>query len=91
MTEKVLEKWHNHGLEKHCKLQVCIADWEPLGVTCKLRPDVKQSRRQRESEERKKGISHVKASFVRNVSQNIIRKSSRVANNRECCTSNGAI
>ena len=40
-----------------------------------------------------KGIFDVNASFVRNVSQTklITRKSSKVANDRQCCTSNGAI
>lgn len=68
-------------------------------LTC----DVKQNRREREVEERKKkGIFHVKASFVRNICQKVIKKSSRMTmrdysrqtaqyNNIIYCTSNGAI
>ena len=71
-----------------------------LGVTS----DVKQKGKKRESDRRKNknGIFHVKTSFARNVHQKITRKSLRMVmknylrqtaqyNNRECCTSNGAI
>jgi len=46
------KKCHDHGLQKHRKLQARNSDWEPTRRI--LTFDVKQNRRERELEEKEK-------------------------------------